>query len=728
MPPAPATGQINRADLQARFHLWLRLAALALAIAALGLPINDLWRYALLAAAVIVIFSGVVMSRTTNWLLAGGAVALCLALKLVFPAPLVEEGHNVFIVDAPGGALEHGLPADAYRQMLATFNERYPAGQRCAASTPGCWRGGGFPERAYAFSADAVYDRAALSRRTTTVDHDNPVWARLGFINELRYNWTDASDIRRGARHPRNLLNRWSVTMPYFVMFRFPPAFVGSTLCFQGDALWETSQQRYLRISNAEPACKAIETEDVGRSIYGLSIGKPLSMTLNPTLKVQLHGWLSPALSFIAILVVLLALVRQPARRWLWPAAAAVLALLVVFLNDPSFIGGIRPFDGGDDGLFYEGVARQIVQHVLAGDWRQALIGGEAVFYYGGPGLRYLRAIEHFIFGDSFLGYLAIVLTMPLLVYAALKRFLGARAAFQVTLLLFILPLGGVFGSTLFQYAKWAARGFADPAAACALLAGIIVLIGREPSGPSARFAPAVGAGLLFALALFLRPNLALATAVFLTGAALMALQRWQIARVAGLCLGFLPVFGMALHNWAFGGVFVLFSSNATIAEALPMPPSKWLTATFDFVTLHWASPAVKGAIAQLAFWLSGPSGSPIFIPLHAAAIAVLVRIALSGRAFDRWLRLCAAAALAQHAVAWFYLHFERYHHATWLLTLIVCAVWVRNEGLALAQARFPRAFNAVAGNAPLQFAGHALGRLADRLSIKETSAVSAAA
>lgn len=706
---------------------WLRLAALALAVPALGLPVNDLWRYALLATAAIAIFTGVVSARARNWLTAGSIVALCIALKTAFPAPAIEEGHNVFIVDAPGGALERELPADAFRQMLAIFNERYPAAERCATSEPGCWRAGGIPDRAYAFSADAIYERASLSRRVSTIDHDNPVWARLGFINELRYNWTGTSDVRRATRNSRNVLSRWTVAMPYFAMVRFPAALVGSRLCFQGDVLWEGARQRFVRISNAELACKTIAAEDSGRSIFGVSIGKPLSMTLEPTLPARLRIWLPPILSLVAAAFVLIALIRQSSRQWRWPALATALALIVVVLNDSSFIGGIRPFDGGDDGLFYEGVARQIVQHVLAGDWRQALIGGEPVFYYGGPGFRYLRAMEHFVFGDSFLGYLSVILAMPLLVYAALKRFVSAQAAFLIALLIFILPLGGAFGSTLFQYAKWAARGFADPAAACALIAATLALIGRTPSGPGARFGAAFGAGLLFALALFIRPNLASATAVLLTGAALMALRRRHFARVAGLCLGFLPVFSMALHNWVFGGVFVLFSSNATIAEALPMPPSRWAAALIDLATLHWTSPALAGAVSQLSFWLSGPSGSPVFIPLHAAAVVLLVRVATWGRGFDPWLRLLAAATLLQHPVAWFYLHYERYHFVTWLLTLIVCAAWASREGLAIAHARFPKFCHRISASAALQYAQRLQARVAEWLNIDGARPVSAA-
>ena len=91
-----------------------------------------------------------------------------------------------------------------------------------------------------------------------------------------------------------------------------------------------------------------------------------------------------------------------------------------------------------------------------------------------------------------------------------------------------------------------------------------MTLLGRAGTGPGARFAPAFGAALMFALALFVRPNLAPAAGV-------LAGRRRRLPRsgsgkgwrVAGLCIGFLPVLGMALHNWVYGGVFVLFTSTA---------------------------------------------------------------------------------------------------------------------------------------------------------------------
>ena len=99
--------------------------------------------------------------------------------------------------------------------------------------------------------------------------------------------------------------------------------------------------------------------------------------------------------------------------------------LLVVLLNDASFIGGVRPFDAGDDGLVYEGFARDMLRQIIGGNIAGAFEGGEKVFYFT-PGMRYLRAFEHVIFGETYLGYLSLVLLLPFLVLALFRRFLPA--------------------------------------------------------------------------------------------------------------------------------------------------------------------------------------------------------------------------------------------------------------------------------------------------------------
>src|SRR5262249_23517528 len=172
----------------------------------------------------------------------------------------------------------------------------------------------------------------------------------------------------------------------------------------------------------------------VGRRIFGVAIrqGSPLAMRLEPSRSVALAQFVEPVLSLVGVAAVLGLLVRVRARRLIVAYALIAVTFLVVALNDASFIGGVRPFDSGDDGLVYEGLAREMLRNRAGANISGAVEGGEKVFYFT-PGMRYLRMLEHCIFGDTFLGYLSLILLLPFLVLALFRRFLPVEWALALT-------------------------------------------------------------------------------------------------------------------------------------------------------------------------------------------------------------------------------------------------------------------------------------------------------
>jgi hypothetical protein len=597
----------------------------------------------------------------------------------------------VFLPGPSDGALQRGLPLDVYRHMANAFDAQYPPAVRCLPSLIGCWQNT-YPERVFAFSADGIFHASDLSRAAAAVDFSDPVWLRLGFINELRYNWyASAPDVHRGDRDRRFWmgLRRWHLAMPWFEMIRLPAAFVGGELCWRGELMWEGADEHFAALP--EDNCRAIAPGDAGRRVFGIAI-KPdtLAMHLTPPWRVRLLQFVTAAIALAAAFGLIVVLVRLKARRTILPFLVIGLAMLVIIINDASFLGGVRPFDRGDDGLFYDGVGRVILQKFLAGDIYGALEGGEKVFYYGGPGLRYFRALEHVVFGESYLGYLSLVLLLPFLTYALARRFLPERWALAFVLIFTAIPVGELFGSTFIDYAKWAARGFADPAAYILFIAGLLPLIGTTRAGPSEDFAPAFFGALLFALAVFMKPIVVPAAAVMLAGAGLAALALRQWRRLAGLCIGFVPVLSMALHNWVYGHVFVPLSANAAHPDVLVMPPSAYWAALREVFTLHFSGGYLARAFMQIPHWLSGPAQSYATVPLNAAGVAVLIYVVVRGRGFDPWLRLIGAAALVQHAVALFYVATPRYHFLTWLLTMLVVVAWLHDFGIGRLQRNHP--------------------------------------
>lgn len=673
--------------------LGLKFAALLLAVSVVGLPVNSVADYVLLAVAAIVIFSGSVRLQGRAWLGAAAIVAVAIAGQMLLAPPRIDEGHNVFLPGEQAGVLERELPAPVYRRMKDVFDVEYPINVRCDKGSTGCWRNETLPDRLYAFSADGIFHRSPLSRAVLGIDFSDPVWLGLGFANETRYNWyTDVPDVRRADRNKPfwNGYRRWEFAMPWFETIVMPAAMVGGELCWRGELMWEGANGNFS--SWPGEGCRVIEPADAGRRIYGLAI-KPnsLAMRFTPPVKVralQIGSW---ALSIAAVFGIVFCLVSVRPRRALLPFAAVALTTLVIAIDDASFLGGLRPMDGGDDGLFYDGVGRVILQKFLAGDIAGALEGGESVFYYGGPGLRYFRALEHVIFGETFLGFLTIMLVTPLIVYFLFRRFLPQNWSLVLTFCFIAVPTGMMFGTTFVNYSKLAARGFADPLAYIFFIAGIAPVIGFSVSGPNGKFMPAFCGALLLALGIFMKPIIAPAAAVLLGGAGLSALYLRQWPRIAGLCLGFLPVLSMPLHNWIYGRVFVLFSSNAGNADLLVMPPSAYLAAVVELVTLNLSGPNLKTGFFQIMNWLSGPAESAWTIPLNAAGVAILVYVVLRGRNFDPWLRLIGAAALAQHSVALFYnASIGRYHYLTWFLTMLVVMVFLYQAGFPWLRRRYP--------------------------------------
>lgn len=679
---------------------WRRLAVLVLALAAVGLPVNDISIYALLVIATVVVCVGQVRSTGQAWLAGLAMVAVAIVGQIALAPPRIDEGHNVFLPGGPDHVFERGLPADVYRQLKHDFDLQYPAAKHCAPQA-GCWLSQGFPDRVYAFSPDGIFHPSDMSRSVTAIDFSDPVWLRLGFINDMKYNWYPVSDLQRARRDGRFWmgLHRWHLTMPWFEMIRLPAAYVGGQLCWRGDIMWEGAAERFSLWHG--DGCRAVTPADAGRRVVGIAI-KPdsLAMRLEPPVNVRLMQLGQGLLALFGVLGLVLALVRFDPKRLILPFILVGLSVAVIAIADGSFLGGVRPFDGGDDGLFYEGVARTMLQKLLAGDGAGFLIGGEKVFYYGGPGLRYFFALQHIIFGDSFLGYLSLVLLLPFLVFGLCRRFLPKPWPAVLAAGFVAVPVGELFGTTYIDYIKWAARGFADPAAYILFIAGLLVLVGdRSPAGglrsgglrSDGRFTPALFGALLLALGIAMKPIVAPAAAVFLAGAGLATLYFRQWPRLAGLCIGFAPVFSMALHNWVFGHAVVLFSSNAGDADLLVMPPSAYAAALGEALRLDFHGGHIAAAFFQLVHWLSGPAESAWTVPLNAIGVAILIYVVARGRAFDPWLRLIGAAALAQHVVALFYqAAIARYHFLTWFLTLLVVLVFMQQIGFAWLGRRYP--------------------------------------
>ena len=334
-------------------------------------------------------------------------------------------------------------------------------------------------------------------------------------------------------------------------------------------------------------------------------------------------------------------------------------------------------------------LGKRILQSLLSGDVVRALRGGEDVYFFM-AGLRYLRALEKFIFGDTNFGYLTLLLMFTLVVFQIFQRFVGTSWALFVAAL-FVTPLGAPFALGLPAYGTVASMGFPDPIGVLVFLVGLLLIIGRSPTPASL---PSVSrgfsGGLLLAFAVILRPNLLpMATIVIAAAAAGVAWQRrgWQAAI---LLASFAPVGLLALHNWVFAGVFVPFTSSPYIGQLYKTPPATYLHALWDILRLDFTDGHLQQIDAQLKDWIKGPAQKKVFGFLHAFQILILLYVVLLGKRYDAWLRQLGLAAMAGHAVALTYVNTPRYHWLTWLLTSLVGLAWLREDGAAAFGRMFP--------------------------------------
>lgn len=671
----------------------LRLSALLLVILVARLPVHDLIRYGLLTVAVVIIFTGYITLKWQYWLAAIVAAGLTLAGLNTFPAPRIDEGYNFYL---PGGAPDLGLPPDVARLLDAQFEAEYPASPSCIGCDAKMCPAQPFPVlEKLLFSADAIFYHPSLSRRVIGVNFSDPVHLRLGDINKLVYNrfdgWCRGIERFKRDRNSLNLFDRFRLLFPLYIVYQFPPDFAGSELCWRGTMLWPRDDLQFDVISHSGMECRSLNSADIGKHLYAVSIARSerLAMALHANATVELRRSIEFGINLVGIVAIIFLLVEVNLPALLLPAILIVLTLLLVTAIDVNFIGGLRPVDDGDDGFAYEGFAREIVQHVMAGDFVAALRGEESVFYFT-PGFRYFRALERFVFGDTNLGYLSVMLGMPFLVLALFRRFLRESWALILTFVFIAVPVGVLFGSSLTQYVVWAARGFADPFAFALLFGGIVLIIPLQPDRDQQSPLKALAGATLLAAAVFCRPNLVLASGTLVIGASLITVMQRQFCIAGALIVGFATLAVSPLHNYIFGHSTVLFSDNVNQPQTLLMSPLDYFYAAREVATLNWAGPHVAAAIRQLRGWLSGASELAVMIPLHAAAVIILVRVGVFGFRFNRWLRLLALATLVQHGIGASYVNSARYNLGTWLLTVLITAAWLQVEGLHMFDRLWP--------------------------------------
>jgi hypothetical protein len=675
-----------------------RCAVLALVFVALGVPVTDLWRFLLVTIAVMALSFGSVRSERGRWLIALAAVLAVLAVKLVLPGPRIEEGDNVYIpVGTSLDVYEAELPADAERQMREIFDDSYIDNPKGLPGSPDWWqeeefkrKPSPFADHAFAPSSDALWQRPKYSRTVDAVDFDSQEDARIGAINRRAYNFFQPST-KKGKQAALGFANSARIdrnTMPFFVMVEFNAALAGGEICWRGQALVEGDGGKFSLVDHADRTCRPIAEQDNGKRVFALAIArdKKLSFSVYPPFEQKLSVWARQIAGVLGALIILIALVRiDGVRQALLPLGAVLSTLAITLIMAPELLTGFPTHMGGNDGLVHESFGFDISQALRDGRYADALRGGEKIFYFM-PGLRYLKALEDLLFGDTNFGVLLCTMFVPIFLYFLLRRLFPLRWSVCLIVIFLFTPLFERLGFAQYLYVKEMIKGFPEPLGYGVFLGALALVAWSVPMpdrAPARSPTPAMLIGLTLALSVALRPNVAIAAALILVMLGLWLLRERRFTEIAMLGLGFCPIFLITWHNWHFGGQFVPLTSAAFVPATLMTPPSTYLAALGELLRLDFSGDALHHVLRQLWNW-NHVADVYRLIPLFT-----VVWVACSPR-YDVPIRGLAVVALSLQAALFFYVPSGRYAYLAWLLVFLVFLVAFRESFLPWVTRTYP--------------------------------------
>jgi len=629
------------------FQVSVKIILAVFVLVQLGLPILDLWKMLLLLGSWLALACCDLRLNRRRIYLSIAVVIFVIAIKNILPNASINEGHNIFLYTEDGSALQRGLPPEIFKEWRQAFEKQYPPEQYPNA----LWRQT-IPTTLYAHSSDALWRTARYSRQVDIISFKNLSEFRGGFANVKRYNFF--------GDDPISIARNLQVQLPFFVMYEFSEQSAGCTLHWRGTVYWQKDAESFEKIVNHDDSGRVITEEDIGKRVYALNLPavfaggyKEWFQSRNPAhtpplSELAMHLDLSPKLkasravgnllSFLGVLALIGLMTRINWKSYLIAISLTALSLIIigVFIHysNGKFLGPEYPtHGGGDDGLTFESYGRDIARMAMSGNLKEALKGLEEVYYYT-PGMRYFRAVEKIFFGDTNLGYTALVALLAWFVYLLIRHFSGFKWGMACSILfLLILPLGSL---SFLQYIQNAKLGYAEAAGFGFFILGFYLFIRSNPrwGGQQDGFFAFTG-GICLACSMFLRPNFAIAVSLL---GLLYVFTSWRaksfkimIAAMAGLAFAL----WMPLHNYLYGHRFVLMVS--TTKMIMTLSPLTYLQAGYELLFGNWNDQHVNEVIKQLSGWLWTPPRLPhsslkvvaeLFMVMKLVTLAVTVFIA----------------------------------------------------------------------------------------------------
>ncbi|MFC1753137.1 hypothetical protein ACFL96_07045 [Thermoproteota archaeon] len=705
------------------YNIIKKVVCFLLIVMCVGLPITGVYGFIILLISGLVIVTGQINCSRKRFIDVFVIAITILLVKGLLPHATIQEGHNIFFTKGSNEVLERQLPPEAFSFMKQQFLNRYDLEETVApektkeTKRKTSWLLKPFiflkklfmrrqpesspkitvflqckdptPKSLFAFSADSTFSRPKYSRIVDTINFNSLTEFRGGFTNSDQYNWYGDFVIKRES-------------LPFFVMYELSEASVNSSLCWTGYLLWE-EDGHYETIYHQQKGCRKITKSDIGKKVFGVSIynkgqlgfwarfkeikskighlfdsKKQMLLTRDndKNAYLSIHLKLSPLLKFsliirklleiLGVFFILRLMVNLNRKRFITAILIIGIATSIAYLYCPELFGQYYIHEGGEDGLTHDTYGRMILANAISGNWMEAL-RGEEDFFWNTPGFRYFRALEKLFFGDTNLGYLAVILIFPYILFGFMANFISRKWAFWTTIvfLLGILPFQILdnLGFTYYRYLMVVRGGWPDALAFATFLGALTLLLRYAKARSGAYYWYGFWAHFLLFITVFMRPQFIVSALIIVVYFAFKLIREGRFRELLYSWLGFLPVFFPLWHNYYFGNKLYLFTG--TVHLAVDYPPSLYFSAFKELVTFNLAGHDLTKVILHVRAMI-GPWYRLVFL-------GIAFYIAFFRRRVPQQMRMISIVCLSLHFVNLFIfaIHF-RYVYLTWGLTVVI--------------------------------------------------------
>jgi hypothetical protein len=640
--------------------IWPKLFLIGIVVSILGIPLNSLFHVCLLVLAAIYIAANPLSVSLKKGLVIFLSAIVVMLIKPYWPRAYIQEGHNVFLTSSKDSPLlTKYLPTEVYHVLKEKLDEAYPPEKQCSPQTERCWTRKVPVDEVYAFSADSFFKTPLYSRVVHAINFSSLETFRLGTVNDIVYNFYAqiSGNIKRS-------------NTPYFVRYDFPANTEGSELCWQGHLLWKAPHHEKFSLHSAPSfQCKIIEPNGGNAFAFSFEPTSPLKMSLDLPWGLKLSKTLEQLFIILVVFGILFATVKLNDFKKLFLPLLSVITTIVIILiiKKASLLNGYPVYQGGGDGLTHEGMGRLIAKALFEKNYLEALQGYESIFYFM-PGLRYFRALEKILFGDTNYGYVLYICFFPLIIAAFLTCLFDKKWALRLFFIFLLTPIFERFGFAHYLYVQQVKHGHAEPLGYGLFLAAIVIIL-KNKDQMKAYF----WAHFLFVFAIFMRPNLAIPIALFSSFTFFHMVRERSFKEVVLAYSSFGLFFLMTLHNWYFGGQFVLATSAAFIPMNLPAAPAMYWQGLLDLLQGHLQSSNLITIKEQLYSWNKWSDSYRLL------SLGAVIYYAFKAR-FDYFLRAIAITTLGSHVMLLFFVNSGRYSYLAWFLSFSFLILYFKEK------------------------------------------------